>query len=85
MAFDVRAWVASQTKTSRQDLTPKAGAIAGSTEYSIDGQTVAVVHETRSRTADTGPGPRPRTLLALEVPGRSDLEIVLAADVNLSW
>jgi hypothetical protein len=66
-------------------LTPTPGAIAGSIKYSFDGQTVAVVHQTRSRTADTGPGPGPRTLLVLEVPGRSDLEIVLAADVNLSW
>jgi hypothetical protein len=86
MSFDVRDWVATQTRVARGGLTPAPGTKAGSMQYTdADGQAIGVVHETRSRSADTGPGPGPRTLLTLEAPGRDDLEIVLPPDVHLDW
>lgn len=86
MSFDVRDWVATATKVARDTLSPAAGTKPGSTHYTdADGQAIGVVHETRSGTADTGPGPGPRTLLTLQAPGRDDLEIVLPPDVHLDW
>jgi hypothetical protein len=86
MSFDVRAWVGTQTKVARGTLSPTARTKPGSTQYTdADGQAIGVVHETRSRTADTGPGPGPRTLLTLQSPGRDDLEMLLPPDVHLDW
>lgn len=86
MSFDVRDWVASNTGTDRHSLRPSADLTPGATRYDeADGQLVAVVHETRERAGETGPGPGPRTVLTLKAPGRDDLDIVLPVDVRLAW
>jgi hypothetical protein len=41
MSFDVRVWVATQTKVARGTLSPAAGARPGSTQYTdADGQAI---------------------------------------------
>jgi hypothetical protein len=84
MSFDVREWVASNTGTDRRSLRPSTDTAPGATRYDgADGERIAVVHETRERVRDTGPGPGPRTVLTIRALGMDDVEIVLPVDVQL--
>lgn len=84
MSFDVREWVASNTGTDRRSLHPSTE--PGTTRYDgADGELIAVVHETRDRVGETGPGPGPRTVLTIRAPGMNDVDVMLPVDVRLVW
>jgi hypothetical protein len=86
MSFDVRERVASHTGTERRSLHPSADTKPAATRYDgADGELIAVVHETRERSGETGPGHGPRTVLTFQAPGKDDVDVVLPVDVQLIW